>query len=196
MKINKKTGWYVFAFLLIFALEGCNGRVVKQEKGKGKGVVSDTLTTDTDPEIISDKEDSVTRNVLEPKVTVQKRSEQSVSTKDNNISRENIDLNKIYEQKEVSEAILSISNSQLGELYQKNFKYPDIKPINGNGYVDLVIETDGSVSDVIIIKGFHPELDKEFIRVMMLLPKFIPGKISGIAVRSKLRLPILSRYTE
>lgn len=82
------------------------------------------------------------------------------------------------------------------EFHNKNFKYPDIEPINGNGLADLVIETDGTVSDVIIVKGIHPDLDKEFRRVYMLLPKFTPGKINETAVRSKLRLPILSRFVE
>ena len=54
------------------------------------------------------------------------------------------------------------------EFISKHFKYPDIDPVNGRGTVDLVIERDGTVSDVIIVEGIHPAIDKEFIRVLKL----------------------------
>ena len=60
------------------------------------------------------------------------------------------------------------------------------------GKVDLVIERDGRVSDVIIVQSIHPEIDKEFVRILKLLPKFTPGSINGISVRSKYRVPTTS----
>lgn len=85
------------------------------------------------------------------------------------------------------------SNPQLLDFMAKHFKYPDIEPLTGQGFVDLVIEKDGTVSDVIIIEGIHPALDKEFVRVFKLFPKFAPGTINGIPVRSKFKAPINAR---
>lgn len=194
MKTSMKTlGWYIFISLFAFTLEGCNGKAVQQEETKK--MQSDTLITHIDSASVSRK-DIVTQNIPEPQTIVQKTSKQGAVSKEQNISQKIIDLNKIYEQSEVIAAKWTLTNSQFMEFHNKNFKYPDIEPINGNGLADLVIETDGTVSDVIIVKGIHPDLDKEFRRVYMLLPKFTPGKINETAVRSKLRLPILSRFVE
>ena len=190
----KEIGWYIFISLFAFIFEGCNGKTVKQEETNK--MQSDTLITNTDSVNVSRKKDIVTQSIPEPQIIVQKTSKQSAVSKEQNISQKNIDLNKIYEQSEVIAAKWTLTNSQFMKFHNKNFKYPDIEPINGNGLADLVIETDGTVSDVIIVKGIHPDLDKEFRRVYMLLPKFTPGKINETAVRSKLRLPILSRFVE
>lgn len=190
----KEIGWYIFISLFAFILEGCNGKTVKQEETNK--MQSDTLITNTDSVNVSRKKDIVTQSIPGPQIIVQKTSKQSAVSKEQNISQKNIDLNKIYEQSEVIAAKWTLTNSQFMKFHNKNFKYPDIEPINGNGLADLVIETDGTVSDVIIVKGIHPDLDKEFRRVYMLLPKFTPGKINETAVRSKLRLPILSRFVE
>lgn len=191
MKISiKRIGWYISIFLFTLTLEGCGGKTAKQEKEKE--VLSEALT-DANSAKISSKEDSVTEIVSKK---VGQMSTENVETSPSNYKQANIDLEKIYEQSEVNEAILPITNSQLGRLSQEHFKYPDIEPVDGKGLVDLVIETDGTVSDVVIVKGIHPEVDKEFRRVYMLLPKFIPGKIDGTAVRSKLRLPIICKTGE
>lgn len=190
----KEITWYIFISLFALTLEGCNDKTVKQEKTKK--MQPDTLITNTDSASVSKKKDFATQNAPEPQTIVQKTSKQNTASKAQNISQKSIDLNKIYEQSEVIAARWPLSNSQFMEFHNKNFKYPNIEPINGNGLADLVIEADGTVSDVIIVKGIQPDLDKEFRRVYMLLPKFIPGRINETAVRSKLRFPILSRFVE
>jgi outer membrane biosynthesis protein TonB len=120
------------------------------------------------------------------------RPKLSVSSSTNNTHKTVPDTIKIYEESEVKRAFLPLSNSQLIEFLTKNFKYPSIPPINGKGKVDLVIERDGRVSDVIIVQSIHPEIDKEFVRILKLLPKFTPGSINGISVRSKYRVPTTS----
>lgn len=105
------------------------------------------------------------------------------------------DTLRIYEQSEVdTRAVFPLSNSQLLKFYTENFKYPNIEPITGIGEMDLVIDEEGYIKDVLIIKSLHPELDKEFIRIIKLLPRFTqPGKLNGKPVRSKYRLPISAR---
>lgn len=104
-----------------------------------------------------------------------------------------VDTTRIYEQSEVeSSAFCSVADAQVPAFLNKYFKYPAIEPVNGRGLCDLVIEKDGTVSDVIIVKGIQPELDKEFIRVFKLMPKFLPAKIGNTAVRSKYRMPIVA----
>lgn len=75
----------------------------------------------------------------------------------------------------------------------KHIKYPVIAQENnldGRVYVQFVVERDGSVSNVEVIKGIDASLDKEAIRVVSSMPKWKPGKQRGMAVRVAYTLPI------
>lgn len=76
-------------------------------------------------------------------------------------------------------------------------KYPAVaqqNKIQGKVIVSFVIEKDGSVGDVSVVKGVDSSLDKEAVRVVKTLPKFTaPAKINGRPVRFKMNLPITFR---
>ena len=80
------------------------------------------------------------------------------------------------------------------EFISKHFKYPKKKTKKNKKTVDFVIERDCTVSDVIIVEGINPSIDIVLIRVLKLLPKFIPGKINETPVRSKYRSAIAAQY--
>jgi protein TonB len=74
-----------------------------------------------------------------------------------------------------------------------NIRYPAKaleKNIQGNVYVDFIIETDGSISEIWVPNSIHPLLDAEAIRVVHLMPNWIPGKQNGKPVRVKYCVPI------
>jgi TonB family protein len=78
----------------------------------------------------------------------------------------------------------------------KNIKYPvaaQQAKIEGRVIVQFVIEKDGSVSDVKVMRGVNSELDAEAIRVVSMMPKWIPGKQRGKAVAVKYTMPIMFR---
>ena len=82
------------------------------------------------------------------------------------------------------------------EFLGKNIKYPvaaQQAKIEGRVIVQFVIERDGSVSDVKVMRGVNPELDAEAIRVVSMMPKWIPGKQRGKAVAVKYTMPIMFR---
>ena len=87
----------------------------------------------------------------------------------------------------------------MGALMQylsSNIKYPVIAEENGiQGRVicTFVVERDGSITDVRIAKSVDPSLDKEAMRVVSKMPKWIPGKQNGSAVRVKYTLPVTFR---
>jgi protein TonB len=76
----------------------------------------------------------------------------------------------------------------------KNTVYPEgarINKIQGKVVVRLVVEKDGSVSNVEVVKGVNPLLDAEAVRVVSSLPKFeSPAKIDGAAVKVHYMIPI------
>ena len=57
----------------------------------------------------------------------------------------------------------------------------------------FVVERDGTISDVHIARGVDPYLDKEAVRVVQSMPKWIPGKQNGKAVRVKFTVPVMFR---
>ena len=77
-----------------------------------------------------------------------------------------------------------------------NIKYPVIAQENGiQGRVitNFVVERDGSISDVQIVRGQDPSLDKEAIRVIKTMPKWKPGQQRGKPVRVRFTLPVVFR---
>ena len=62
--------------------------------------------------------------------------------------------------------------------------------VQGKVMVDFVIEKDGKISDVRVVKGVSDELDAEAVRVVSASPKWKPGRVNGNRVRASLTLPV------
>jgi len=74
-----------------------------------------------------------------------------------------------------------------------NLNYPEIAAengISGRVFVKFVVESDGSISNVVLVRGVDPALDKEAIRVIKASPKWAPGKQRGKPVRVSFTFPI------
>ena len=74
-----------------------------------------------------------------------------------------------------------------------NTRYPAIAAENGvqgRVVVRFVVEKDGSISDVHVTSPVDPSLDREALRVIKAMPRWIPGKRNGSAVRVKLTVPV------
>ncbi len=86
--------------------------------------------------------------------------------------------------------------SKLMEYLHNNIKYPTQAKelgIQGRVFVSFVIEKDGSVSDVVLLRGIGGRCDEEAIRVIKNMPKWIPGKQRNIPVRVRFTLPVSFR---
>ena len=74
----------------------------------------------------------------------------------------------------------------LMKYLSENTKYPVVAQENGvqgRVTVQFVVEKDGSISDVHVLRGVDPSLDKEAVRVVKSMPRWTPGKQNGITVR-------------
>ena len=81
----------------------------------------------------------------------------------------------------------------LTEYLQSHIIYPPeaVKDsIQGRVVVQLLIERNGAVSEVKVVRPVHELLDNEAIRVCKSLPKFYPGRVGGKAAAMWLTLPI------
>ena len=84
----------------------------------------------------------------------------------------------------------------LNQWLGSNIKYPAMAAengIEGRVIVQFVVERDGSVSGVHVVRGVDSSLDKEATRVVAQMPKWIPGKQNGSAVRVKYTVPVTFR---
>ena len=73
----------------------------------------------------------------------------------------------------------------------ENIHYPPTcESISGRVVLSFIVETDGTLSNIQIVRKLDTEFDEEFIRVVKAMPKWIPGKQNGQAVRVKYNLPL------
>ena len=76
---------------------------------------------------------------------------------------------------------------------QKRTNYPSSaieQKIKGTVFLTFIVEKDGSVSNVTIIKGVHPLLDDEAVKAISGSPKWSPGLQRGQPVRVRFQIPV------
>ncbi|WP_462280908.1 energy transducer TonB [Salinivirga cyanobacteriivorans] len=83
-----------------------------------------------------------------------------------------------------------------GELFKyisQNIQYPAIAKengIQGKVFIQFVVGKDGSITNVTVLRGVDPSLDKEAVRVVKNMPKWKPGKQRGKPVYVRYQVPI------
>jgi periplasmic protein TonB len=79
------------------------------------------------------------------------------------------------------------------KFLQDNLVYPKKAKrdrIQGRVFVTYVVEKDGSISNIKVLRGIGGGCDEEAVRVIRLMPKWIPGKHEGQPVRVQFNVPI------
>ena len=80
-----------------------------------------------------------------------------------------------------------------------NLRYPAVameQGIQGRVVTQFVVDKDGSITDVKVVRSLDPMLDKEAVRLVKSMPKWTPGKLNGSPVRVKYILPLSFRLEE
>ena len=81
----------------------------------------------------------------------------------------------------------------LKEWVYQYLKYPESamrNGIQGRVTVDFIIEKDGSITDVKVLKGVDDQLDAEAVKVVTASPKWKPGRVNGNKVRTSMSIPV------
>ena len=87
-------------------------------------------------------------------------------------------------------------NGNVFESLSKSLKYPMISQeygIQGKVICQFVVNRDGSISDIEVVRGVDKYLDEEAVRVIKSMPAWKPGKMNGKPVRVKFTLPVVFR---
>ncbi|MBL7832425.1 MAG: energy transducer TonB [Cyclobacteriaceae bacterium] len=93
----------------------------------------------------------------------------------------------------VEQAVFPGEIKGMMRFLQKNIKYPPEARQAGmqdRVFVKFEVDAQGKISAIRVIKGRYESLNKEAIRVVRSSPKWIPGKLRGIPVKSDFVLPI------
>lgn len=108
---------------------------------------------------------------------------------------EEVDENQIYDIVEENPRFPGGDEACMKWL-SENIKYPPIcveQGIQGRVYAQFVVNKDGSIVDIKIVRSPDPYLSKEAERVLKMMPKWSPGKQRGKPVRVKFSLPVMFR---
>ena len=100
--------------------------------------------------------------------------------------------NKVYESAEVMPEFPG-GEVELLKFVAKRIKYPteaQRKGAQGRVIVKFVVETNGSISNIHVVKGIDPLLDAEAIRVCTTMPTWAPARQEGKAVRCYYTIPV------
>lgn len=80
----------------------------------------------------------------------------------------------------------------LTKFIRDNLVYPDYAKevgIEGRVFVQFVVEKEGSLTNLVVLRGVSPELDNEAKRIIRVMPKWIPATSNDERVRSKMIVP-------
>jgi protein TonB len=101
-----------------------------------------------------------------------------------------------------SEAVVeqkAVFPEDLMEWIYKGLKYPAAAiemDISGRVTVQFTVGADGIVKDIIVLRSAHPLLDKETVRLLSKMPKWIPGRHQGNEVAVRYVIPITFRLNK
>ena len=147
-------------------------------------------------EKVETAEESEEENVTTPEIVTeeevveeQKEEELKVDTPVDEVEDEVKALNEIDEL-----PVFPGGNAQLIKWLTQNLKYPESAKndkVGGKVIVEFVVNANGSVSDVKLVKNVEPRLDSEALRVVRMMPVWKAGMLGGKPCRTLVKLPIV-----
>lgn len=171
-----------------------------QKKGSTKPSKSDSSSKETIQPVPPPPVSTQTLYIINDDVDLDDNIELFDTEFDEHITINIIEFNHEEEEEEEIFAIVEempnfkdANNNKFREYITNNLKYPDIAAengIQGKVFVAFVVEPDGSVSNVRVVRGIDPSLDKEALRVIKSSPKWIPGMQRGKPVRVSFTFPV------
>ena len=179
-----------------------------EEPQAEEALPEEILNTIKDTEIAIAADEEVTEDITSKDDVAESTAAAGASTFDQGTD----DLNVVREHKEeiiveekhepVKEEIFTAveqmpqfpgGEAELLKYISQHIKYPTMAAennIQGRVVVKFVVQKDGKVGEVVVLRGKDPDLDKEAVRVVKTLPNFLPGKMNGQPVSVWYTLPI------
>ena len=152
-------------------------------------------------ELVSEENQLKDQSALDEKVAVGVKDQEGTQDRTDVAIRNDIavNTNETEVKPEPPQKVFDVVEQQpafpgdLNGYLSSNIKYPVVAQENGvqgRVVVQFVVERDGSITDVRVVRSVDPSLDKEAVRLVKSMPKWIPGKQNGQAVRVRFTLPV------
>jgi protein TonB len=209
---NKKTGFFFLGLVMAAAIVGmafqleqftAEEKVAKQDKKKlNEEIVYDIQQEEEIPE----EEPEVAPPPPEPLEIKEVEDDIIVPEVDfSDVGKDIVAVPVEEEKGPVAQPILEIAEidpifpggeAAMAEFIQKNIVYPPLSVEMGEQgavFVQFVVNTDGSIVDVKVVKSISDALDAEAKRVIKKMPKWKPGEQAGKPARVRYTLPIQFR---
>jgi len=87
----------------------------------------------------------------------------------------------------------------LMEFLESNLQYPDSarhNDVEGRVVANFIVSEDGSISDAKIVRGLGHGCDEEVLRVISIMPKWVPGRQNGKPVKVYFNLPVTFKLSD
>ncbi len=165
------------ASLEVFGEEGKNGVVIITTKNAAREPVNYKATATWQPSSTATSDDIVS-------------SEVDIETETNDSEAFDV-VEKMPEYPGGIEGLM--------KFLQENIHYPETASkagIQGRVLVNFIVESDGRISNIHVVRKVNDDLDAEAVRVVGAMPKWTPGMQKGKAVRVKYTLPISFRLNK
>ena len=188
--------------MIIGFVNGCNSSIStagqKDEKGSFVSTPVQTIekSSSVSTTVHKDEKSSSVSTVLTKNKDVSSNSTLAPKDKDVSIStasKQKDDKEKVYTYIDQMPSFPG-GDEGLYSFISNNLVYPDVAKragIMGKIYVQFVVDKDGSVTDVNVQKGIGAGCDEEAVRVVKMMPKWIPGKNKGELVKIRIAIPIV-----
>lgn len=163
--------------------------------------IASTLWCNAQAEVATSQTDSTKKEAVSPVIVgdstvIEKKTDEAKGRKAHSDKSRAHDSNKVYDRVETMPQFPGGSEALLVYL-KKNLRYPAAarrSRAEGKVFVQYVVDTDGSITNVKVIRGISPALDAEAVRVVQAMPKWTPGYTKGVPCKVKFVLPITFKY--
>lgn len=190
---------YLLGVILCFSLFSCTNKPITtteaslESKAVGLSVKADSLINQIEVDSISLKE--------------QMHKESEVKNKPKKIAIVPLVRAEVVEEKIPLMIVDTLATApqfpggsqELMKFIGQNMRYPLIaveNGIQGRVCVRFLVGKDGTISDVEILRGIDPSCDKEALRIVKLMPKWIPGEMNGKKAKVYHTLPVVFRLRD
>ncbi|MCM1168721.1 MAG: TonB family protein [Bacteroides sp.] len=141
--------------------------------------------------------------IVEDDVEIENEVEINAESNENTVVEDYVAPSVVEEDEVAEEEIFQIVEEMPGpaggtqalyEYLSKNIRYPIAaleSGIQGRVYINFVVEKDGSITDVKVMRGIGGGCDEEAVRVVKAMPKWNPGKQRGRPVRVLYSIPVI-----
>lgn len=178
----------------VYAFMKCQGNNEAKEKAEPKKT---ELTINKEQEL---NEESAKEDEQNINTSIEKKDKKQCVEHDVNDELQNYNINqesqaRVYDVVDEMPCYPGGSNALMRYL-ASNVKYPaeaQKNGIQGRVVVGFVVDVDGGISNVEVVRPVDPSLNKEALRVVKSMPRWIPGRQNGECVRVRYNVPIAFR---